>query len=198
MTDNQQKAQARRKRYYERNRDKILAARRDRDKLIRETDPTRLANKAKQHYKSWKANNPDGEKRRRTALQRTSSYVAYRILYGMRKRSADMGWDWDDSWWSKQQIEHIITTQKCAVSGMEFVFAEAANGKSHPFKPTPDRIDNSKGYHPTNVQFVTWMYNLMKSAYTTEDVELFITAVVQHRTESIDQEKVRTEDIVGH
>ena len=72
-------------------------------------------------------------------------------------------------------IEDIITNGKCAITGLSFsVGGLTGTGNRNPFNASPDRIDNTKGYEPANVQWVVFIYNLMKSNFKDEDVVLFI------------------------
>lgn len=195
MTDAEKHREAN-NRYYARNKERILAKKKEREYKLKTTSPDEYSARNRKNYLAWKANNPNAERDIRSASQQDISYVAYRILYGMKKRSIDRGWEWNDDWWTRPMIEQIIATQQCCVTRLPFVIGVADNGKSHPFKPSPDRIDNTRGYHPTNVRFVVWMYNQMKSAYSTDYVDVFVAALIKNA--SVDQEKVCTEDIVGH
>ncbi len=70
----------------------------------------------------------------------------------------------------------------CSRSGIPFVFEGPVSSKSHPFAPSPDRINTKIGYTRENVQWVCWIYNVMKSDFTQEDVSQFILGLigVQH------------------
>lgn len=93
----------------------------------------------------------------------------------MRANSKKRGHFWSDDWWALDMIEDIITNGKCAITGLSFsVGGLTGTGNRNPFNASPDRIDNTKGYEPANVQWVVFIYNLMKSNFKDEDVSLFI------------------------
>jgi hypothetical protein len=98
----------------------------------------------------------------------------------MQANSKKRGHTWSDDWWTLDMIEDIITNGKCAVTGLSFsVGGLTGTGNRNPFNASPDRIDNTKGYEPSNVQWVVFIYNLMKSNFKDEDVVLFIKKLQQ-------------------
>lgn len=69
----------------------------------------------------------------------------------------------------------------CQRSGIPFTFPDGKSG-TRAFAPSLDRIDNSKGYIPGNVQVVLWMYNRAKGRDRDADVLRMARALVkQHR-----------------
>lgn len=55
---------------------------------------------------------------------------------------------------------------RCAVSGLPFSLDKVGTGKAQrPFAPSPDRIDRSKGYVPSNVRLVCVMANFAMNAW---------------------------------
>jgi hypothetical protein len=100
---------------------------------------------------------------------------AYQTKSHMKTNSKKRGHFWSDDWWTLDMIEDIITNGKCAITGLSFsVGGLTGTGNRNPFNASPDRIDNTKGYEPANVQWVVFIYNLMKSNFKDEDVVLFI------------------------
>jgi len=43
--------------------------------------------------------------------------------------------------------------------------------------PSLDRVDNTRGYVPGNVEWVCWGYNLLKGDRTTEEVDQFLSEI---------------------
>lgn len=72
---------------------------------------------------------------------------------------------------------------KCARTGIQFELT-AGEGRK-PFAPSVDRIDNSRGYEPGNIQIVIWMYNIAKNKFTDADVLAFATATVENAQRSL-------------
>lgn len=59
----------------------------------------------------------------------------------------------------------------CSVTGIPFDFRDTpVHGIDLPFRPSLDRIDNSRGYLDNNVQVVIKMYNTAKYNWNDEDV----------------------------
>lgn len=64
---------------------------------------------------------------------------------------------------------------KCALSGIDMLnlpeklSSTFLNGPRHPFKPSLDRIDSSKGYVKGNVQWVCTIVNLAKADFAQND-----------------------------
>jgi len=52
---------------------------------------------------------------------------------------------------------------------------------SSPWKPSLDRIDNTKGYVEGNVRFVVSMANMCRNKFDDEDVISFCIKVASHR-----------------
>jgi hypothetical protein len=105
---------------------------------------------------------------------------ASNILQKMKHNSKKRGHEWSDSWWSVEQIENIIINGKCEQSGLPFqlrVNTEKQKNNRNPFAPSPDRKDLTKGYEPSNVQWVLWIFNVMKNTFDDVDVEIFLKAM---------------------
>lgn len=62
---------------------------------------------------------------------------------------------------------------KCAVSGLPFVF-EGLNC----YSPSIDRINNDRGYTPTNCRIVLYSVNSLKSVGTDVDMVTIAKAIV--------------------
>lgn len=52
---------------------------------------------------------------------------------------------------------------KCALTGWDITFPEV--GQRHQFNCSIDRIDNSRGYEPNNIQLIDGRVNMMKGKY---------------------------------
>lgn len=100
---------------------------------------------------------------------------AYNLLRKMKARSKVSGFAPPE--WSKEEILNILLYGKCARSGLKFSLDKYEKAKTNPFAPSPDRIDNTKGYTKENTQFVSWIYNVMKQDFPQEIVDTFIEAL---------------------
>lgn len=80
----------------------------------------------------------------------------------------------------KSDIEKLAERQnwKCLQTGISFDFTQGEGRR--PFGPTIDRIDNTRGYEPGNIQLVCNLYNYCKNEHTTDDVFTFASALVEH------------------
>jgi hypothetical protein len=96
----------------------------------------------------------------------------------MRANSIKRGLKWNDEWWSNEKIADIMENGRCAITGIKFTIGTVGRtGIRNPFKASPDRIDITKGYEPSNVRWVVFIYNLMRSNFKDEDVDLFIKSL---------------------
>lgn len=67
----------------------------------------------------------------------------------------------------------------CSETGISFVYQKQERFKCHPYSPSVDRIDSTKGYTKDNVRMVIWQYNLMKGEMTDEDLLIVCKRIVQ-------------------
>lgn len=84
---------------------------------------------------------------------------------------------------TKEWIEEKIERGACEVSGLPFVMDSMNTGKhgagsQHPFGPSLDKTDRTRGYTQDNVKVVVWLYNLGKHIYSHEDFMLLARALV--------------------
>lgn len=69
--------------------------------------------------------------------------------------------------------EDIMLPEKCPVLGTplcRFVATEPEDISLYRFVPTLDRIDNSKGYEPDNIEVMSWRANKLKNDATLEEL----------------------------
>jgi hypothetical protein len=101
--------------------------------------------------------------------------IANMIRGHMKSNSARRGHKWNDSWWTVEDVLAKIEGKSCEITGIPFELRhETERHKKRAFIPSPDRIDNSKGYEPNNVQWVLFIYNMMKNNFDDADVAHFL------------------------
>lgn len=65
-------------------------------------------------------------------------------------------------------LSDVVVPSTCPVLHIPLVFTEAKSNNT----PSLDRIDNTKGYVPGNVQVISWRANYMKRDMSPLDIEL--------------------------
>jgi hypothetical protein len=138
-------------------------------------------------YKGYMANYLDKYQRRdevklaRERVRKDWNGMAHHILSGMRSSSQRKSLGPVE--WTKGEILAVIKNSVCCKTGIAFRLAECSSPahERNPFAPSPDRLDNSKGYTKDNVQWVCWMYNQLKGQAGEETVEIFLRSWIDHK-----------------
>lgn len=100
--------------------------------------------------------------------------IAGELLNRMRDRTKKHGYK-EEITFTKEEVIDIILNGKCAITGFPFRLGTTGTNKcKNPFNPSPDRIDNTKGYSKENVQWVVFIYNTMRNSFDDEDVLKFM------------------------
>jgi len=91
---------------------------------------------------------------------------------------------------NKKQIAHTVTekhinsqlaTGCCQVTGLPIKSNIGTGEKRGSYSPSLDRIDNSVGYHDSNVRIVSWGYNVAKNKFSDRDLNnLAIALTASH------------------
>lgn len=102
-------------------------------------------------------------------------YRASRILENMVSKSKRRGWEPPE--FTSDEIAKIIDGGRCEITGIPFELVSTRYNKS-PWVPSPDRIDSSLGYTKDNVQWVCYLYNKFKGEFSQEDINLFISELI--------------------
>ena len=72
---------------------------------------------------------------------------------------------------SYEDVLSLVKQGHCAMSGIPFDMNEKPfRGRDIPWRASLDRIDNSIGYLPGNIQVVAKIYNAAKYVWTDADV----------------------------
>ncbi len=92
---------------------------------------------------------------------------------------------------TKRKIEHNISIEylmkllddcnyTCPVFKTKFIINSKEKNKL--YKPSLDRIDNTKGYIEGNVAWISWKANTMKSDATREELKMFAEWIVNEKS----------------
>ena len=117
------------------------------------------------------------EKNRESILKYFDSYLGWsaRMISRKRDRAKNKGIEFDlDLKWFRGKLAN----NKCEVTGLPFYKDYWRRGKAHPFAPTIDKTDPSKGYTKDNVKVVCWVYNTAKHDNTHNDVLIMAKALI--------------------
>lgn len=84
-------------------------------------------------------------------------------------------------------VDDIVIPDRCPVLGIAL---NMNSGKSGAFKNSPslDRIDNTKGYTPDNIQVISQLANAMKGAASDEELIAFANWVLSTRSGNSESE----------
>jgi hypothetical protein len=100
--------------------------------------------------------------------------LAGELINRMKDRTKKHGYEESVDFTTNEVVE-IITNGKCSVTGYPFRLGTTGSNKcKNPFNPSPDRIDNTRGYSKDNVQWVVFIYNTMRNSFDEEDVLKFL------------------------
>lgn len=151
------------KEWVKNNPDKIKAT----QQRYRENHPDRI----KESQKRYKDKERERCREKSRLYRNTIFGRANRLTHGAKKRAilSNIPFALTTAW-----VEERIKAGKCEVSGIEFVLSDGR----HPFAPSLDRTDPTKGYTEDNVKVVVWCYNAAKGVATHEDVVTLAEALV--------------------
>jgi hypothetical protein len=99
-----------------------------------------------------------------------------KLLSSARKRAKDKQLEFDlDSEWLKPKLNLM----KCEATGVDLMLEKRENVCHAPFRPSIDRIDNSRGYTKDNCRVVCVIFNKAKSDCLDEDVIKMAVSLVK-------------------
>lgn len=138
-----------------------------RKKHAEEIKARKQAYKAKHAENERKRKHKDIEKTRADdRARKTTGRVKY-LLNHARMRAKKLGLEFTIT---EADMSPIGT--HCPVLGIEY--NQAACHATKDFSPSLDRIDNSKGYIPGNIQIISWRANRLKSNGTLQEFEKIV------------------------
>ena len=76
------------------------------------------------------------------------------------------------------KVEDIVVPAVCPVLGIPLY---TNKGKAGPNSPSLDRIDNTKGYTPENIQIISYRANVIKGDASVEEVRKVLSYMESHQ-----------------
>ena len=100
------------------------------------------------------------------------------LLTNCKSRAKDKGLEFSLTLeWVKQRLKAGV----CEVTGIDFLLGSLR----HPFLPSIDRIDSSKGYTPENCRVVLWIINTAKHTLSEGDFQSALRQVAEAVVERV-------------
>lgn len=118
----------------------------------------------------WRAKNRERDSTR-SAIWRKANPERF-MLNQTKHRARKRQLDFDLS------LADIIIPDFCPILGVEFAKQSSGRGENK-YRPTIDRIDNTKGYVKGNVQVISGLANAMKNSATPEELKKFAEWVLR-------------------
>lgn len=111
----------------------------------------------------------------------TFSGMVTNLLTAAKNRAKTNGLECD---LDREWLEIRLQPMKCEATGVDLVLERQDNVQHTPFRPSIDRIENSKGYTKDNCRIVCVIYNKAKSDGTDADVLRMAEALWQQHSSS--------------
>lgn len=123
----------------------------------------------------WRKENPEKAKicARRMQYEQPAHWIINRVAVTSKRRGIECTI-------TRDELASILEPMVCSVTGIPLSFSpyDGNSGTRHPWKPSFDRIRNTEGYVPGNVQLVCWAYNLAKGNWDADVPLLWAKALV--------------------
>lgn len=121
----------------------------------------------------------------------TVDEVATRLYESARTKASSRRLHFDLKY---NDVKRLVARGVCQVTGIPFdMRAKVAKGPDFPFRASLDRIDNTVGYVPSNIQVVVKIYNSAKYVWNTEDVLAMAIALMEVAMTDKQKEKLFAE-----
>lgn len=126
-------------------------------------------------YKKKRYHSEPVVKEQHAARLATVEGRARALALAAKTRSRTYGLDFS---LSEQVIADALRNGVCPKTGFPFDLTPSKVTRYHPFAPSLDRIDKTRGYTPDNVQVVCNWYNIAKNEYSENQLLAFCRAAV--------------------
>jgi hypothetical protein len=122
--------------------------------------------------KQYDAANKKNASKRQKRHRKTPEGAAMRCLNGMKMRAKQRGFSPPE--FTFEDILDIFQNSKCEVTGRKPDLMYESKYHMNPFRLSPDRKDNSKGYTKGNVRWVMCWINVARGQYDIEDFKKWV------------------------
>jgi hypothetical protein len=158
-------------RWKDAHREKVRAAGREYQRLLRQSDPDR----AKAHSKKYRETHPEETKERSRSWYRKNNGAEYHrkwaaakrisdpvlfMLRNAKNRAKELGREFSI------ERSDVVIPEICPVLGIPI---EKGTGPFQPNSPSLDRIDSSLGYVKGNIAVISWRANCLKRDGTLDE-----------------------------
>lgn len=101
-------------------------------------------------------------------LRKQRSASVGRMLYDAKRRAKRYGYAFT---LTRAWLEEKLAPMRCSVTGAALsVKSDDCATRYHPWSPSLDRVDSTKGYTPDNTRVVCTAYNVAKNEWSDADV----------------------------
>lgn len=146
-------------------------------KLRRQNNKESIAKNKKKYYennkesiaktrKKYYKNNEEGIRRRESVKYDTIKGRVNQLFYRAKARSLKKKLEFNIT---REWIIEKITNGKCELTGIPFILYRSDKYSTHPYSPSIDRIDSSKGYFEDNCRMIVSSLNMALNEYGDEN-----------------------------
>ena len=125
------------------------------------------------------AKNPERNRANWLRYSRSDYGIVSMLLNNAKDRARKSGVSFD---LSREFIEKKLEAGACELSGIQFVRMPQRQHRAHPFAPSLDKIDPTKGYVDGNVRMLCFAVNQARSDFGDEVLLTVAAALVKHLT----------------
>lgn len=126
--------------------------------------------------RKWREENRERHAEASRKYHATVAGRARHLFNAAKGRSQRKGLEFSISF---EWVVEKLTFARCEVSGIPFIFLTGGDGVKHPYAPSLDRIDNTKGYTPGNCRIILWALNLAFATWGEETYRDIASHVVR-------------------
>ncbi len=133
------------------------------------------------YQREWSKANRDKVRKYRKKRRQTLNGKCKMIWSNARARARKTGKEFNIK---LEFLLERVEKGKCELTGAKFCLDDLEGSRCHPYAPSIDRIDSSKGYTKSNCQVVLWGINQAKSEMSMTEFKKFINLVWEGMNET--------------